>query len=238
MADLDLRTDYKDDILDSSVNTKRKYNIIDNEDGTKSLEDVSEYAQRGDSFGAVDINKTNQAVLDLNQSLSVDFSNSTATSLNQLLQYVADNFFPLRLYLYDKGNTFDDITGGWVASGSYKTANPNNDGKLYLYGENVNNGVGYYQCKNQVSIPSGATKLHISNIEGYVNQFGAFGLYIDGTEIALGKYDTFTSTGVINYVNDDYVIDVTGKSSVKVGLYIKTGSSQKAWISCESIYVD
>lgn len=69
MADLDLRVDYKDDILDSSVNTKRKYNIIENEDGTKSLEDVSVYTQNGDSFGAADINKTNQAVLDLNSSL-------------------------------------------------------------------------------------------------------------------------------------------------------------------------
>lgn len=69
MAVLDLRVDYKDDILDSSVNTKRKYNIIENEDGTKSLEDVSVYTQNGDSFGAADINKTNQAVLDLNSSL-------------------------------------------------------------------------------------------------------------------------------------------------------------------------
>lgn len=69
MADLDLRVDYQDDILDSSVNTKRKYNIIENADGTKSLEDVSVYTQNGDSFGAVDINKTNQAILDLNQSL-------------------------------------------------------------------------------------------------------------------------------------------------------------------------
>ena len=82
MAALDLRTDYKDDILDSSVNTKRKYNIIENEDGTKSLEDVSVYTQNGDSFGAADINKTNQAVLDLNSSLTVN-----ATNLNDKYSY-------------------------------------------------------------------------------------------------------------------------------------------------------
>ena len=76
MADLDLRVDYQDDILDSSVNTKRKYNIIENADGTKSLEDVSVYTQKGDSFGAVDVNKTNQAVLDLNSSLNtIDYDN-------------------------------------------------------------------------------------------------------------------------------------------------------------------
>ena len=76
MADLDLRVDYQDDILDSSVNTKRKYNIIENEDGTKSLEDVSVYTQNGDSFGAADINKTNQAVLDLNSSLTTKVDKS------------------------------------------------------------------------------------------------------------------------------------------------------------------
>ena len=54
-----LKTDYKDDILDTSVNTKRKYRQIDNEDGTFSLEDETEYTQEGDSFGAADINKIN-----------------------------------------------------------------------------------------------------------------------------------------------------------------------------------
>ena len=77
MADLDLRVDYQDDILDSSVNTKRKYNIIENADGTKSLEDVSVYTQTGDTFGAVDINKTNQAILDLNQSLNMRYNPDT-----------------------------------------------------------------------------------------------------------------------------------------------------------------
>lgn len=57
-----LKTDYKDDILDTSVNTKRKYRQIDNEDGTFSLEDETEYTQEGDSFGATDINRTNEAI--------------------------------------------------------------------------------------------------------------------------------------------------------------------------------
>lgn len=98
MADLDLRVDYKDDILDSSVNTKRKYNIIENEDGTKSLEDVSVYTQNGDSFGAADINKTNQAVLDLNSSLTLDFSNASpdVQDVKTLLQKTLEKLFPLK----------------------------------------------------------------------------------------------------------------------------------------------
>lgn len=62
----DLKTDYKDDVLDTSKNEKRKYNIIQNEDGTVSLEDVTEYSQVGDSFGAADINATNKAVNEAN----------------------------------------------------------------------------------------------------------------------------------------------------------------------------
>lgn len=53
-----LKTDYKDDELVGS----RKYRMIDNGDGTVSFEDVTEYLQEGDAFGAVDMNSTNNAV--------------------------------------------------------------------------------------------------------------------------------------------------------------------------------
>ena len=76
-----LKTNYKDDILDTSANTQRKYRIVNNADGTISLEDVTVYTQNGDSFGAADINKTNQAVLDLNSSLN----NTNSYSSNELI---------------------------------------------------------------------------------------------------------------------------------------------------------
>ena len=53
----DLRTDYKDDLLDTSVNERRKYNMITNEDGTVSFEDVTVYSQVGDTFGAGILNE-------------------------------------------------------------------------------------------------------------------------------------------------------------------------------------
>lgn len=52
----DLKTTYKDDVLNESVNTRRKYNMIQNDDGTVSFEDVTVYSQIGDTFGAGDIN--------------------------------------------------------------------------------------------------------------------------------------------------------------------------------------
>ncbi len=58
----DLKTNYKDDVLDTSVNTKRKYSMITNADGTVSFEDVTAYSQHGDSFGAAAVNSINEAV--------------------------------------------------------------------------------------------------------------------------------------------------------------------------------
>jgi hypothetical protein len=42
----ELRTDFKDDVLDVTQNEKRKYRIIHNDDGTISLEDDSVFAKR------------------------------------------------------------------------------------------------------------------------------------------------------------------------------------------------
>lgn len=66
----DLKTNYVDDVLDTSVNVKRKYNMIQNADGTVSFDDVTTYTQNGDSFGAKDINDTNAAVNELNSNLN------------------------------------------------------------------------------------------------------------------------------------------------------------------------
>ena len=55
---MSLKTDYKDAMFQGN----RKYQMIQNEDGTVSFEDVTEYTQEGDSFGAKDINDTNTEV--------------------------------------------------------------------------------------------------------------------------------------------------------------------------------
>ena len=62
MAKQVLPTNFVDDILASSMGGKRRFNLIQNDDGTYSLEDVTEYTQTGSDFGAGQINATNQAV--------------------------------------------------------------------------------------------------------------------------------------------------------------------------------
>lgn len=55
---MNLKTDYQDAMYDG----QRRYRLIPNEDGTYSLPDETNYTQKGDKFGANDINSTNEAV--------------------------------------------------------------------------------------------------------------------------------------------------------------------------------
>ena len=66
----DLKTNYKDDVLDTSKNEKRKFRMIQNDDGTVSFDDATEYTQQGDAFGAADINATNAKINEQTQSLT------------------------------------------------------------------------------------------------------------------------------------------------------------------------
>lgn len=50
------KTTYKDDVLDISKNTRRKYNMITNNDSTVSFEDATEYIQNGDEIGSAVLN--------------------------------------------------------------------------------------------------------------------------------------------------------------------------------------
>jgi hypothetical protein len=62
MAKANLPVNFKDDILKGNMNGKRRFNMIQNSDGTVSFEDVTEYTQVGSTFGAAQINATNEAV--------------------------------------------------------------------------------------------------------------------------------------------------------------------------------
>ena len=77
-----LKTNYKDDIPISDL---RKYQMRDNGDGTVSFVDVTEYEQEGDTFGAGDINATNQEV---NEKL--DSADIVDPALATVLGFAAD----------------------------------------------------------------------------------------------------------------------------------------------------
>ena len=64
-----LSTDFKDDILNESVNEKRKYQMTYNDDGTVSFTDVTSYSQTGSEYGAAEVNEERQAINELNSAL-------------------------------------------------------------------------------------------------------------------------------------------------------------------------
>lgn len=67
--------EYKDQILDTSVNEKRVYNIVDSDGNivaeNVSLEDKTVYSQEGTEFGAQEVNEIYEAIDEVNQSLNV-----------------------------------------------------------------------------------------------------------------------------------------------------------------------
>lgn len=107
-----LPTNYKDDILNTSVEGMRRYQMIYNSDNTVSLKDVTPYDQTGSDFGAGDINLTNQAV---NQSADAgkiidDLDTAEATTEEgyiagvQLFNHVNDSLGGLQFGIDENGN--------------------------------------------------------------------------------------------------------------------------------------
>lgn len=69
---MSLKTTYKDDIISSG--STRKYKQTSNSDGTVSFADATAYQQRGDDFGASDINAITAAINRTNHITEVTLS--------------------------------------------------------------------------------------------------------------------------------------------------------------------
>lgn len=154
MADLPIN--YLDDILAPSMNGKRKFKIT-HSDGTYeevNIEDVSEYEQVGSTFGAMDINRTNEEV----NGLFLSVSNGKAliasaitdkkvpTDADATFAEMAANIEGLKL---GSGNaTTEDVLSGKTFT--------NSDGVEYT-GAMTNNGAktASLNCGGSYTIPAG-----------------------------------------------------------------------------------
>lgn len=69
----ELKTDYKDDILDETVNTNRTFNVRDNQGNLLyqdvQLEETTVFEQEGDTFGAQQVNESNAKINELDAAL-------------------------------------------------------------------------------------------------------------------------------------------------------------------------
>ena len=98
-----LPTNYKDDILNTSVEGMRRYQMIYNPDNTVSFKDVTPYDQTGSDFGAGDINATNQAV---NESFDKKKLIRDMDAINALTQ---EGYAPDALALKDVNDSLNNV---------------------------------------------------------------------------------------------------------------------------------
>ena len=120
MAKANLPVNFKDDILKENMNGKRRFNMIQNSDGTVSFEDVTDYTQVGSTFGAAQINATNEAANNAADASKIIDSLETIKANTQsgyiagalALKELNSNLKSLKIVQFE--------TGG---NGDYKTAN-------------------------------------------------------------------------------------------------------------------
>ena len=103
MAKITLPTNYRDDILNSSAEGKRKYVMSYNQDGTVSFEDVTPYEQVGSDFGAGDINTANEAI---NQSFD---KNKLIRDLDTINALTEEGFAPDALAVKQLNESLDEL---------------------------------------------------------------------------------------------------------------------------------
>ena len=109
-----LPTNLQDDILDASVNQRRRYRMINNPDETVEFEDVTVYSQVGNEYGAGLINETNRQVNEKLDSTKIVRDLKTISAMTQT------GFVPDALALKDVNDSLGGIRFGYDSlSGKY-----------------------------------------------------------------------------------------------------------------------
>lgn len=118
----DLKTNYVDDVLDTTKNQLRKYQQIQNDDGTVSFVDVTKYTKVGTPFGAKDINDTNAAINDVNGKLAnvytVLYSNYFAANVTNNID-LKDDFQNYKMLFFVCNNGTAQMYAPTVYPASY-----------------------------------------------------------------------------------------------------------------------
>lgn len=242
MADEILKTDYKDDVLDTSVNERRKYQMIKNEDDTISLEDVTKYLQTGDNFGSKDVNKITKSLNNL-----IDLPKQVELmDIQTSKEYTLPNSVPPYLKLIElSGNS--EQNGEPTPSNPIAIKNVGDCVEMMQGYWNGNTGVyttsSNYVCnKRHISCESGDTvKVECDNAEkiyivgykedGTVSTYQTMGA--DGVEISSGvtqfAINVNNSNGITPQtvgkitltINDKYVVPVktSGKNLLSVNQF-------------------
>ena len=211
-----LRTDYQDDILDTSVNLRRKYQITENADETVSFEDVTTYTQQGDVIDAADLNaitaqiNTNglqivantDAIASQASSFNI-FKSSTLTSLGTLQREIEDLDDGLDLKV---NMPIQSGTGGGVDYGQAGQVLKTNGDGTNFWGNEAGGGGGGIEESNTTTFASNVITQTFVNGDVKTTTFNANGTITEVfTEDATGTVTTSTTT----FNNDGSISVVT-----------------------------
>lgn len=151
MAKQTLPTNFKDDILNSSMGGKRRYKQTTNADGTVSLEDASTYDQVGSNFGASQLNAISKAVNQSADSSKIISDPDTASATTkqgyiadvQLFNHLNDSLGGIKFGV-DKNGNYGYIKAGADSVTPFKsgindyTVNANVAGTNFVHGQTLN----------------------------------------------------------------------------------------------------
>lgn len=213
-----LKENYVDDILNTSKNTKRKYNMLSNSDGTVSLEDVTEYSQNGDNFGASDINITNKTI---NQLISMGLNvrwNSESDYFEVLLNgnweqtiiKAGMKDYQNRVYLYNNGVINTEIT-------SLKEWKPDHAGagtKAVFNSDNIE-----LIAYTQSGISSQSAVVTSNSID--LTQYKSITAVLEDFDLSILPSGTDNFVGIMLYSSDNVAswtdVGVSAKTSIHSG---------------------
>ena len=204
MAKITLPTNYRDDILNTSAEGKRKYLMSYNQDGTVSFEDVTPYEQVGSDFGAGDINATNEAI---NESFD---KNKLVKDLDTIGALTEEGYAPDALAI-------KQINESLVASDNLK----------FQFATDGEGNYGYLGADDSfIPFSSGGIKEIAIAQRGYYSGSGTIGTAIINDKYRVG--DTEVSANANVTYTGEYMKSVHNSSTItitalKKGTYIVTG---------------
>lgn len=207
-----LRTNYQDDILDTSANVRRKYLVTENEDGSVSLEDVTEYTQNGDVISAQDINAINGQI-NTNTGEIDTIKNTTIPAVSNRVSTLEDTTVPA---IAGRVSTLEDTTipalqsaistgldtkvnkptGGDGSSG--QILKTNGDGTTYWDNESAGGG-GPLESSNTTTFGTNTITQTFTNGNTLTTTFNSNGTI---TEVFVDSQASTTTTNVTTFNND------------------------------------
>lgn len=138
MAKQVLPTNFMDDILNESMNGKRRWTITQNDDGTYTLEDATTYDQLGNTFGQAQVNEMNKAINESVDQARVIDDYKTLAAVNQ--NGFVPGAKPVAQLISDLGGLVfaQDADGNWgYKAGGADTVTPFKSAPNFDYEHNI-----------------------------------------------------------------------------------------------------